>query len=85
LNLNSNVWGISYFSIFQFTISCTTSHPAKATNTLHPDSRLHEMTTFIPSLTIPAAVFANPAASILLPIALGSAVGWTVSRKSFLP
>ncbi|KAF4631849.1 hypothetical protein G7Y89_g6279 [Cudoniella acicularis] len=31
------------------------------------------MTTFIPSLTLPAAVFAHPAASILLPIALGTA------------
>lgn len=38
------------------------------------------MTTFIPSLTLPAALFANPAASILLPIALGTAVGYSVSR-----
>lgn len=38
------------------------------------------MTTFIPSLTLPAAVFASPAASILLPIALGTAVGFSVSR-----
>jgi translocator protein len=40
------------------------------------------MTSFIPSLTLPAAVFANPAASILLPIALGTAVGFTVQRMS---
>lgn len=39
------------------------------------------MTTFIPSLTLPAAVFANPAASILLPVALGTAVGYSVRRK----
>jgi len=39
------------------------------------------MTTFIPSLTLPAAVFANPAASILLPIALGTAVGFSVRSK----
>jgi translocator protein len=38
------------------------------------------MTTFIPSLTLPAAVFANPAASILLPIGLGTAVGFSVQR-----
>jgi hypothetical protein len=40
------------------------------------------MTTFIPSLTLPAAVFASPAYSILLPIALGTAVGFTVQRTS---
>jgi benzodiazapine receptor len=38
------------------------------------------MTTYIPSITLPAAVFSNPAASILLPIALGSAVGFSVQR-----
>jgi hypothetical protein len=39
------------------------------------------MTTYIPSLTLPAMVFQNPAASILLPIALGTAVGFSVQRK----
>jgi len=39
------------------------------------------MTTFIPSITLPAAVFSNPAAAILLPICLGSAVGFGVSPK----
>ncbi|KAL2184142.1 hypothetical protein L209DRAFT_484489 [Thermothelomyces heterothallicus CBS 203.75] len=34
------------------------------------------MTTYIPSLTLPDAVFNNVPASILLPIALGSAVGY---------
>ncbi|KAK2594159.1 hypothetical protein QQS21_008158 [Conoideocrella luteorostrata] len=34
------------------------------------------MTTYIPSITIPAAVFEHPAASILLPITLGTAVGF---------
>lgn len=34
------------------------------------------MTTHIPSLTIPAFVFEQPAASILVPIALGTAVGF---------
>lgn len=38
------------------------------------------MTTYIPSLTLPAAVFAHPAASILLPIGLGTAVGFGVQR-----
>ncbi|KAF7874653.1 uncharacterized protein EAF02_008630 [Botrytis sinoallii] len=33
------------------------------------------MTTFVPSLTLPAAIFANPTASVLLPITLGSAIG----------
>lgn len=39
------------------------------------------MTTYIPALTIPHAVFANPAASILLPVALGTGVGFSVSPK----
>jgi len=39
------------------------------------------MTSFIPSLTLPAGVFASPAASILLPIALGTAVGFSVRPK----
>jgi len=39
------------------------------------------MTTYIPNLTLPAAVFANPAASILLPIALGTAVGFSCQPK----
>jgi hypothetical protein len=42
------------------------------------------MTTFIPSLTLPAALFANPAASILFPIAMGTAVGFSVRRKLYL-
>ncbi|KAG6010151.1 hypothetical protein E4U54_008423 [Claviceps lovelessii] len=35
------------------------------------------MTTYIPSLTIPAAIFEHPAASVLLPVALGTAVGYS--------
>ncbi|KAK4128720.1 TspO/MBR-related protein [Parathielavia appendiculata] len=35
------------------------------------------MTTYIPSLTIPEAVFNNLPASVLLPIALGTAVGFS--------
>lgn len=38
------------------------------------------MTTFIPSLTLPAALFASPAAAILFPVALGTAVGFSVRR-----
>ena len=38
------------------------------------------MTTYIPSLTLPGQVFANPAASILLPIALGTGIGFAVRR-----
>jgi len=36
------------------------------------------MTAYIPSLTLPSQVFAQPAASILLPIALGTSVGYAV-------
>lgn len=41
------------------------------------------MTTYIPQLTIPHAVFANPAASVLLPITLGTGVGFSISREPF--
>lgn len=39
------------------------------------------MTTYIPALTIPQAVFLNPAVSILLPISLGTAVGYSTRRE----
>lgn len=39
------------------------------------------MTSYIPSLTLPSQVFAEPAVSILLPIVLGSGIGYVVSRK----
>jgi benzodiazapine receptor len=41
------------------------------------------MTTYIPALTLPEAVFNNLPASVLLPIALGSAVGYA-TRRTFL-
>ncbi|KAI4124538.1 MAG: hypothetical protein LQ338_004749 [Usnochroma carphineum] len=40
------------------------------------------MTTYVPSITLPDAVFANPAASILVPVGLGLGVGYSVSPKS---
>ncbi|KAL8709271.1 MAG: hypothetical protein Q9220_006014 [cf. Caloplaca sp. 1 TL-2023] len=40
------------------------------------------MTTYIPSITLPGAVFANPATSILLPLGLGLGIGYAVSPKS---
>ncbi|CAD6505409.1 BgTH12-00900 [Blumeria graminis f. sp. triticale] len=36
------------------------------------------MTTFIPSITLPAAVFANPASSILLPVIAGAGLGYSM-------
>ncbi|KAK3337263.1 TspO/MBR-related protein [Cercophora scortea] len=39
------------------------------------------MTTFISHLTLPEAVFNSAPASILLPIALGSVVGWSTRPK----
>ena len=38
------------------------------------------MTSYIPSLTLPAQLFAQPATSILLPVVLGTGVGFSVSR-----
>ncbi|KAL8958426.1 MAG: hypothetical protein Q9193_004516 [Seirophora villosa] len=40
------------------------------------------MTTYIPSITLPDAIFANPAAAILVPVGLGLGVGYSVSPKS---
>ncbi|KAH8179860.1 tspO/MBR family protein [Sarocladium implicatum] len=40
------------------------------------------MTTYIPSLTLPSAVFLNPAVSVLLPVALGTAVGLGTSPEN---
>lgn len=39
------------------------------------------MTTYIPALTIPDLIFANKAASVIMPITLGSCVGIGVSSK----
>lgn len=39
------------------------------------------MTTYISALTLPDKLFASPAASILTPIVLGSAVGIGISSK----
>ncbi|KAK0731763.1 TspO/MBR family-domain-containing protein [Lasiosphaeris hirsuta] len=39
------------------------------------------MTTYIPSLTLPGAIFNSPLASIALPIALGTAVGYSTRPK----
>jgi len=42
------------------------------------------MTTYIPALTLPEAIFNNPVASVLFPIALGTAVGYS-TRRTHLP
>ena len=42
------------------------------------------MTTYIPQLTLPEAIFNSLPASILLPIALGTAVGYSTRRESHL-
>lgn len=42
------------------------------------------MTTYIPNLTLPEAVFNNPAISILFPITLGTVVGYS-TRRTFIP
>ncbi|RKF84158.1 Translocator protein-like protein [Golovinomyces cichoracearum] len=39
------------------------------------------MTTFIPSLTLPAAIFANQPVSILLPVLAGAGIGYSLRPK----
>lgn len=41
------------------------------------------MTTYIPSLTLPKEVFAQPAVSILLPVALGTSIGF-ITRRTYI-
>lgn len=43
------------------------------------------MTTYLPQLTIPHQVFASAPASILLPVTLGTAVGYSTRRKFSSP
>lgn len=43
-------------------------------------SKVLIMTTYIPALTLPDAVFLKPALSVLLPIGLGTAVGFSATR-----
>lgn len=38
------------------------------------------MTTYIPSLTLPAQIFAQPALSILVPVGVGLGIGYFVTR-----
>jgi hypothetical protein len=40
-----------------------------------------KMTTYIPSLTLPSAIFENAALSVLFPIVAGTAVGFSTQRK----
>jgi benzodiazapine receptor len=42
------------------------------------------MTAYIPSLTLPTFLFENPAAAILLPVACGTAIGFSISRTPTL-
>jgi len=42
------------------------------------------MTTYIPSLTLPSVIFGNAALSVLLPIAAGTAVGFSTQRKDIM-
>ena len=45
--------------------------------------RFADMTSYISSLTLPASVFTQPAAAILLPVALGTTVGFMMQRRGF--
>ena len=40
------------------------------------------MTSYIPSVTLPGFVFERPALSILLPVLLGTGVGFSVQRET---
>lgn len=40
------------------------------------------MSAYVPSMTLPSMLFEQPAAAILLPVALGTAVGFSNKRES---
>lgn len=40
-----------------------------------------KMTSYIPSITIPGIIFEKPALSILLPVVLGTSVGFSVQGE----
>lgn len=56
--------------------------PAVFVYTLLLIATISNMTTYIPSLTLPSAIFENAAVSVLLPIAAGTAVGFSTQRKT---
>lgn len=47
----------------------------------HAQTHFRTMTTYIPSLTLPAVLFENAASSILLPVAAGTAIGFSTRPK----
>lgn len=55
-------------------LSISNEPPANSTK------KAAEMTTYIPSLTLPSQVFAQPALSILLPVGVGLGLGYFVTR-----
>lgn len=66
-------------------VNCEVKTQHHHINHINPPEPIQIMTTFIPNLTLPAQVFSTPAISILLPVVLGAAVGYSVSRTySFL-
>ena len=73
---------------FPATLSATavdqSSHQS-ISNELSTNSRQKaaNMTTYIPSLTLPAQVFAQPALSILLPVGVGLSIGYLITRTIF--
>lgn len=46
-----------------------------------PDDEVATMTTHIPSLTLPAFAFEQPILAVLLPVALGTGVGFSTQRE----
>lgn len=58
-------------------LPCRRINPS-ACETVQPSIAI--MTTYIPSLTLPTSVFQHSATSVLLPIALGTAIGYSTRR-----
>jgi hypothetical protein len=63
----------------------TTTTSVTPANHTHTSFCMHyfKMTTYIPSLTLPSAIFENAALSVLFPIVAGTAVGFSTQRKDW--
>ncbi len=70
----------SVITIIRYEVLCTTSDDNTSIYIRTPKEAA-AMTTYAPSLALPYSIFANPAASVLLPIALGTTIGYSVKSE----
>lgn len=55
-----------------------------ADHCLRQSANIATMTSYIPLLTLPERLLANPALAVLFPIAIGTGLGFSISRTYML-